>query len=169
MLWSALKYLPKWICQHGHASMLAQNDIRFKSHVLKFFWITLPDMPERLKNLGFYCEFVAKIFLQPAQKPKKCRWESSCLWLKVQRCVRWLVKETLWTVPRSSCIKHRGNYPLSILEHTHKYYPPPLPPCFFPSLSLPLSLGLSRQVPDRPSLQWLCSKHWARIARALGR
>lgn len=115
-----------------------------------------------VKNLGFYCEFVAKIFLQPAQKPQKCRWESSCLWLKVQRCVRWLVKETLWTVPRSSCIKHCANFPF---WNTHKYYPPPLPPCFFPSLSL----GLSQQAPDRPSLQWLCSKHWARIARTLGR
>lgn len=94
-----------------------------------------------VKNLGFYCEFVAKIFLQPAQKPQKCRWESSCLWLKVQRCVRWLVKETLWTVPRSSCIKHCANYPLSILEHTQ------ILSSTAPSLLLSFSLSVSLSRP----------------------
>lgn len=100
----------------------------------------------------------------PASREKtllKCSRDSFYLWRELCRCVRWLVKETHpEPCPWCSCIKHRAKLSTSLqFGDTHR----------ITLAYLPSSTAVSGRVPDRRDLQWPRSKHWARIARALGR
>lgn len=129
----------------------------------------------------FGVEGVKHVFTLNLRRQTYSSLQAQNLWKKQPRLVlflRWTLKmcevtrkgDALCNQLWSSCIKYHANCPLFSFEHKQNVFSLTAPSSLFPPLScLPLSPSVFGGVSDRPYLQWPCSKHWARIAWALGR